>query len=77
MCGSVNLYDPISRELAIATEAMVICIDYRLAPEHPYPCGLEDCQYLLENYQSISKIIFIVINSILQGIAPVVPFVPV
>ncbi|AZQ83532.1 alpha/beta hydrolase [Colwellia sp. Arc7-635] len=55
MCGSVNLYDPISRELAIATEAIVICIDYRLAPEHPYPCGLEDCQYLLENYQSILK----------------------
>ena len=55
MCGSINLYDPISRELAMATEAIVVCIDYRLAPEHPYPCGLEDCQYLLENYSSILK----------------------
>lgn len=53
MCGSVNLYDPISRELAIATNAIVICIDYRLAPEHPYPCGLDDCQYLLENYRDL------------------------
>ncbi|ASP48690.1 alpha/beta hydrolase [Cognaticolwellia beringensis] len=55
MCGSVNLYDPISRELAIATNAIVICIDYRLAPEHPYPAGLDDCQYLLENYQDLLK----------------------
>jgi acetyl esterase len=55
MCGSVNLYDPISRELAIATNAIVICIDYRLAPEHPYPCGLDDCQYLLENYPALLK----------------------
>jgi acetyl esterase len=55
MCGSINLYDPISRELAIATNAIVICIDYRLAPEHPYPCGLNDCQYLLENYPALLK----------------------
>jgi acetyl esterase len=55
MCGSAELYDPISRELAIAANAIVICLDYRLAPEHPYPCGLNDCQYLLENYQSLLK----------------------
>ncbi|SEL65030.1 Acetyl esterase/lipase [Colwellia chukchiensis] len=53
MCGSIELYDPISRELAVAANAIVICIDYRLAPEHPYPRGLDDCQYLLENYQSL------------------------
>jgi len=53
MCGSVELYDPISRKLAIAAKAIVICVDYRLAPEHPYPAGLEDCQQLLENYQSL------------------------
>jgi acetyl esterase/lipase len=51
MCGSIDLYDPISRELAVAANAIVICINYRLAPEHPFPCGLDDCQYLLENYQ--------------------------
>ena len=53
MCGSIELYDPISRELAIAANAIVICIDYRLAPEHPYPCGIDDCQFLLENYQDL------------------------
>ncbi len=51
MCGSVDLYDAISRKLALAAKAIVICIDYRLAPEHPYPAGLDDCQKLLEQYQ--------------------------
>lgn len=55
MCGSIDLYDPISRELSVAANAIVICIDYRLAPEHPYPCGLDDCQYLLDNYQELLK----------------------
>lgn len=53
MCGSVDLYDPISRKLALATHAIVICADYRLAPEHPYPAGLDDCQQLLERYKSL------------------------
>jgi len=53
MCGSANLYDPISRKLALAAHAIVICADYRLAPEYPYPAGLDDCQQLLERYQSL------------------------
>ncbi len=53
MCGSVDLYDPISRKLALVTQAIVICVDYRLAPEYPYPAGLDDCQHVLEHYQSL------------------------
>ncbi|WP_286263708.1 alpha/beta hydrolase [Thalassotalea atypica] len=53
MCGDVEVYDPISRKLAIAARAIVICVDYRLAPEHPFPAGIDDCQYALEHYKKL------------------------
>ncbi|MDP2562281.1 alpha/beta hydrolase [Psychrobium sp. 1_MG-2023] len=55
MCGSVELYDPISRDLALAAQAIVICIDYRLAPEFPYPAGVNDCQHVLSHYKEAVK----------------------
>ncbi|KZE34476.1 acetyl esterase/lipase [Crenobacter luteus] len=42
MAGSVEVYDPICRRLAAATHHCVVSVDYRLAPEHPYPAGLAD-----------------------------------
>ncbi|MFP1679079.1 alpha/beta hydrolase [Alloalcanivorax sp. C16-2] len=43
MAGSVAVYDPICRKLAEASGQLVVSVDYRLAPEHPYPRGLRDC----------------------------------
>jgi acetyl esterase len=42
--GSIGLMDNVARELAHASGAVVVSVEYRLAPEHPYPAGLEDCQ---------------------------------
>jgi acetyl esterase/lipase len=40
--GSVSVYDPIARNLAIAMQRLVLSVDYRLAPECPYPAALKD-----------------------------------
>jgi acetyl esterase len=40
---SIETYDGVCRRLALAGRFMVASIDYRLAPEHKFPAGLEDC----------------------------------
>jgi len=41
--GSIGLMDNVARELAHSTGAVVVSVGYRLAPENPYPAGLDDC----------------------------------
>ena len=46
--GSVEIFDPLTRSLADTTKAIVISVDYRLAPAHPFPAALNDCYAALE-----------------------------
>jgi acetyl esterase len=40
--GTLDSFDAVCRALAVASGARVASIDYRLAPEHRFPGGLED-----------------------------------
>jgi acetyl esterase len=41
--GSLATHDRLCRRIAQATAALVVSVDYRLAPWHKYPIPLEDC----------------------------------
>jgi len=49
MAGSVAVYDPICRKIAHASEHIVVSVDYRLAPECPYPLGVNDAYNVVKN----------------------------
>lgn len=48
VCGTLECYDLIVRRLAAESGAAVFSVDYRLAPEHPFPVPLDDCFAALE-----------------------------
>jgi acetyl esterase/lipase len=54
--GSADLQDPMLERIADNTGLAVVSVEYRLAPEHPYPAGPDDCEsaaaWLVQNAKS-------------------------
>ena len=41
--GDIDSHDRLCRCLAVETGCSLLSVNYRLAPEHPFPAGLNDC----------------------------------
>ncbi|WP_411966995.1 alpha/beta hydrolase [Haloferax sp. YSSS75] len=46
--GTLDSIDGVCRRLALRTGHVVVSVEYRLAPEHPFPAALEDCVHATE-----------------------------
>jgi acetyl esterase len=46
--GSLATYDSLCRALAHGSGGLVVSVDYRLAPEHPFPAAVQDAHLALE-----------------------------
>jgi len=55
--GDLDTADRTCRTLAAKTGALVISVDYSLAPEHPFPAGPDDCiaalRWVIDNAESL------------------------
>ena len=55
--GDPDYTDAATRILAMSTPAVVVSVDYRLAPEHPLPAPADDCEFAVnwcfENAESL------------------------
>ena len=56
--GDIDTHDPFCRSLAEISGCTLMSIDYRLAPEHPFPAAHNDClaatRWILDNLNTLA-----------------------
>ncbi len=57
--GGLDSHDDVCAELCAGARIEVVAVDYRLAPEHPFPAGFEDCWAVLKAVASINAEIIV------------------
>lgn len=65
VCGSVSNYDKACSRIVKETNCIVLAIDYRLAPEYPFPIGLNDCYKVIESFFNEDNLLDIDKNNII------------
>jgi acetyl esterase len=46
--GDLDTHDVLCRQLCMGSGAAVLAVDYRLGPEHRFPCAVDDCLAALQ-----------------------------
>ncbi|MCW8385188.1 alpha/beta hydrolase [Fluoribacter dumoffii] len=55
LSGSIDTHDALCRRIAATGQSAVLSVGYRLAPEFPYPAGLQDCIAVFQHKNEILK----------------------
>lgn len=65
--GSLNTHDVLCRRLAKEANCIIVSVDYRLAPENPFPAGIEDAEAVYAWCQQNASALGAVPNKIAVG----------